>query len=80
MLSTAAGKSKDRLAARALAVNVSFSVAEFISYELEKITEFFVLSAACGNVPREHSERYPDDKCRRCHPIEKTEKNRTAEE
>jgi hypothetical protein len=46
VLALGAGQTKNCLAARTLAVHVSFPVLKFIFSKLEKIAEFFVFTAA----------------------------------
>jgi hypothetical protein len=50
MLSLCFGQAKDSTAGAAFAVNVCFSVAEFISAELEKSAEAFIFTAACRDI------------------------------
>ena len=50
MLSLSLRQTKHRLAFGTFAVNVCFSVAEFISAELEKSAEAFIFTAACRDV------------------------------
>jgi hypothetical protein len=54
-------QTKDCAARVALAVYVSFSVAELVSAELEKSAEAFVLASASRDVSREHSKEHPRD-------------------
>jgi hypothetical protein len=44
-------ETEDRLASGALAIDVSFSVAEFILAESEEAAELVVFTLACRNVP-----------------------------
>ena len=50
MLSLCLRQTEDSVTVAAFAINVSFSVAEFISAELEKSAEFIVFTAARRDV------------------------------
>ena len=57
VLSARLWQSENCVATRALPVNVSFSVAKFISSETEEAAEFVVFTLSFGNISREHSPK-----------------------
>ena len=61
MLSLGARKAKHRLASWAFIINVSFSVSEFISAELEEAAEFLVFSTSFFDISGEHSSEDSKD-------------------
>ena len=50
MLSFCLRKAENSLAGGAFAIDVGFSIAEFIALELEKSAEFFVFTSSCIDV------------------------------
>ena len=50
MLALCLGKTEHRLAARALAINMSFSVSELAFPELEEAAEFLVFPASLSDI------------------------------
>ena len=54
-------------------INVRFSVAEFVTAQLEKSAESVVLSPALLDIPREHTKEHDKDKRQRDRKIDKTE-------
>ena len=62
MLALCARKAKHRLTSGAFIINVSFSVSEFISAELEEAAEFLIFSPSFFDVSGEHSSEDGEDK------------------
>ena len=58
MLAFSLWQSEDCFAAWAFAVDVSFSVTEFISSELKEIAEFFIFRASFGDISRHSPIKY----------------------
>jgi hypothetical protein len=56
MLSFRLRQSQNCLAGRTFAVDVSFAVAEFVSFKSEKIAEFLIFRAPFCNIARHRSE------------------------
>ena len=65
-------KSEDSLAVRTFAVNVSFTVSELVSAELEKSAEAIVFFSSGGNISGEHSEKYPEYQAEGGQPVKKS--------